>query len=245
MLLFAGLFGGVGLMPLGNEIQTEVTSVLSGTWTVRTGQVVPESDQVLLAGGAVKLSAAVLYADLANSTELASSFNGRVAAAVVKAFLAASTRLIRARGGQVRSFDGDRVMGIFVGDHKNTSAMKCALNINWAVTEVIRPKITTIFPQLSAGNWSFNHAVGIDTSEVLTVRAGIRNNNDLIWVGKAPNVAAKLSSLREEGYSSYVTARTYNPAHASVKKSSDDRWMWESRTWNQGPIYRSAWRWSP
>ena len=29
------------------------------------------------------------------------------------------TQLVKSNGGEVRSFDGDRVMGIFIGDGKN------------------------------------------------------------------------------------------------------------------------------
>ena len=74
----------------------------------------------------MKIAATMLYADLADSTALA-MWDRRVAARVCKAFLAFASRLIRASDGEVRSFDGDRVMGVFIGKTKNTSAVKCAL----------------------------------------------------------------------------------------------------------------------
>jgi hypothetical protein len=38
----------------------------------------------------------------------------------------------------------------------------------------------------------------------LNWRAGIRNNNDLVWIGRAPSLAAKLSDIREPRYSVYI-----------------------------------------
>ena len=37
-------------------------------------------------------------------------------------------------------------------------------------------------------------SVGVDTSELLVAKTGIRTVNDLVWVGRAANYAAKLSS---------------------------------------------------
>src|ERR1700674_4405221 len=113
-------------MSLLDDLKADVDGVLTTKWDVRDGEVVPESESVALAGGAVKLSAAMLYSDLADSTALA-MYDWRVAARVFKAFLVCSSRVILARDGRIRSFDGDRVMGVFIGNYKNTSAAKCAL----------------------------------------------------------------------------------------------------------------------
>jgi class 3 adenylate cyclase len=235
-------------MALIDDLINDVLSVLSNNWNIRDGQVVPFSDQVRLAGGAVRLEATMLYADLADSTELAMRFDRRVAAKVFKSFLTCSSRIIRARGGEIRSFDGDRVMGIFLGPLKNTSAAKCALNINYAFAEIIKPRLDAKYSQLQT-DYRLAHCVGIDTSEVLAVRGGVVNNNDLVWVGRAPNVAAKLSGLREHPYHSFITAAVYNKVQENVKFSSDGSYMWEQRTWDAvdgvSRVYRSSWWWKP
>ena len=64
-----------------------------------------------------------------NSTELAIN-NQNTAAEVVTAYLMGTTRIIRALGGDIRSFDGHRVMGIFFEGTKNTLAAEAALKIN-------------------------------------------------------------------------------------------------------------------
>ena len=68
------------------SLSNDVLAILSNNWNVRDGQVVPFSDQVTLAGGAVRLEATMLYADLADSTQLAMNYDRRVAAKVFKSF---------------------------------------------------------------------------------------------------------------------------------------------------------------
>jgi class 3 adenylate cyclase len=232
-------------MALKEDVEADISAALSFTWDVRDGQVVPTTESVKLAGGGVKLDAVMLYADLADSTKLA-MWDRRVAARVCKAFLAGSTRLIRARGGEVRSFDGDRVMGVFLGGSKNSNAVKCALQIAWMFRKVLKSKFEGAYDKLRTEDYTLAHCTGVDASEVLVVRSGIRDNNDLIWIGRAPNVAAKLSGMRSNCWS-YITKNVYDSL-SDEAKFSNGKSMWESRTWLNGPvadIYRSAWTWTP
>ena len=85
--------------------------------------------------------------------------------------------------------------------------------------------------------------MGVDTSELFVARTGIRGSNDLVWVGRAANYAAKLCSLSSD-YSARVTASVYNVLHQSVKYSNDGTLMWELDGWNninEVSIYRSNW----
>ena len=120
------------------ELADAVNAIIKEGWDLRDGQVVPETDDITLGNSGVKLDATVLYADLADSTELA-IFDREIAAEVYKAYLVGTTRLIKAAGGEIRSFDGDRVMGVFIGNFKNTSAAKAALRINYFFTQVLQP----------------------------------------------------------------------------------------------------------
>ncbi|MEU5905187.1 hypothetical protein ABZ780_12510, partial [Micromonospora sp. NPDC047467] len=94
------------------------------------------------------MDAVYLYADMANSTGLARDFDPKTAAKVVRAYLDATCRVIKSRGGEIRSFDGDRVMAIFMGGSKNSNAARCALNINWAVTKVVWLALEQRLPSL-------------------------------------------------------------------------------------------------
>jgi adenylate cyclase len=230
-------------MALIDDLENDVISVISNTWSIRNGQVVPYSQDVILAGGAVRLEAALLYADLSDSTGLSMQFDRRIAAKVIKCFLRCASRVIRARGGEIRSFDGDRVMGIFLGPQKESDAVLCALNINYTFCEIIKPRLETRYPVL-ATDYDLGHCVGVDSSEVLVVRGGVVNHNDLVWVGRAPNVAAKLSSLRESPYCSFITSTVYSRIDDSLKFSSDGIPAWERREWSEldgmRHVYRSS-----
>jgi class 3 adenylate cyclase len=234
-------------MALKEDLAADIDGVLSQAWDIRDGTTVPTTDKVALAGGGVNLKATMLYADLADSTALA-MWDRHVTARIYKAFLAASSRIIRARQGDIRSFDGDRVMGVFLGDHKNTNAAKSALQINWMFRNLIRPKFQAKYEALKKATFTLSHCTGIDVSDVLVVRSGIRNNNDLVWIGRAPNVAAKLSGIRETNYATYVSGNVYDVLANDAKVASDGRAMWEERKWTGGPverIFRSGWTWTP
>ena len=97
-----------------DKLGSDVRKILDTTWSVRSGQVVPKTEDVALENGAVKLDVAILYADLAHSTQLARK-NKSVAAKVVRAYLSTMTRLVNDSGGTVRSFDGDRDRPPFTG----------------------------------------------------------------------------------------------------------------------------------
>jgi hypothetical protein len=49
-------------------------------------------------------------------------------------------------------------------------------------------------------------------------RTGIRGSNDLVWVGRAANHAAKLSSLREDNFATWITADVYDKMNDSSKQ---------------------------
>ena len=237
-------------MGLLDDLELDVSNVLSTPWTRRQDEIVPQSDSVKLSGGAVELDAAFLYADLANSSRLARDLDRRVTSRILKSFLATTTRLIKARGGGVISFDGDRVLGVFVGKSKNTSAAKCALQINWVVRKLIREEFESKYQSVSKYSHHIAHGVGIDSGQVLVVRAGIRGSNDLISIGRAPSLAAKLSELREGNFHTFIASSVYSKLHDSSRIGGrDSQDMWEKRSLSfldeNLTVYRSSWLWKP
>ena len=234
-------------MALKADLQARVNNILGVTWNLRDGHVVPTTDSVNLSNGGVRLEAAYLYADLADSTTLARDFDRRTAARVVRSYLYVMSKLVLERGGAIRSFDGDRVMGIFVGDQKRTKAAKCCLEMKWAFANILQPSVKAKYPSLAAGCYALEHTAGVDVGSVLVVRAGVRDSNDLISIGEAPNVAAILSDLREPPYRSFITAAVYNDMAKSSKFSDTGKNMWEARSvtvkGKKVSVYRSSWGW--
>jgi adenylate cyclase len=235
-------------MALKADLQAKVNEILTVDWNIREGNVVPDTDDVALSNGAVRLEAAYLYADLADSTTLARDFDRRTAARVVRAYLHVMSKLVRTWGGEIRSFDGDRVMGIFIGDAKRSSAATCCLKMNWAFLNIVRPTVEARRPVLKKGGYTLEHCAGVDIGEVLVVRAGVRGSNDLISIGGAPNIAAVLSDLRNPPYRSYITKAVYDRLRVEAKNAKDGRTMWEAHSLtikNQArTIYRSKFHWS-
>lgn len=235
-------------MAIESTIRSQVRTVLRTRWDKRKGQVVPETDDVKLSGGAVELDAVYLYSDLAESTTLAHSWKQEAAGKVIRCFLDAASRVIRAEGGEIRSFDGDRVMAIFIGGSKCTTAARCALKINYAVKEIVHEELQDYYSDYP-GSFSIAHCTGVAMGTTLLVRGGVRNNNDLVSIGKAPNIAAKLSALRT-GHGSYITDDVYSLLNKSVKYGGeDDRPMWSKHTQaiagRSTTLYRSTWWWRP
>src|SRR5262249_30687703 len=102
--------------------------------------------------------------------------------------------------------------------------------------------------QYSNNIYKTKHVIGIDTSSLYVARTGVRGANDLVWVGRAANYAAKLAAL-PESRSTYVTADVYNSMSKEVKfsKKGTGEPMWTSLTWNtfdNRTIYGSNWWWS-
>jgi class 3 adenylate cyclase len=230
-------------MATEKEIRAEVAQIFKAQWQSRDGQVVPDSPDLQLGNDAVQLQGTVLYADLADSTNLVNGYKNHFAAEVYKAYLITAVRIIRNHSGEITAFDGDRVMAVFTGDSKNSSAAKSALKINWAVRNVINPAIKAQYPDTS---FEVQQAVGIDTSSLWVARTGIRGSNDLVWVGRAANYAAKLCGVRQDGYSSLITEDVFKKLSDDVKNGGNPRkLMWEKLMWAEMgiSIYGSKWTW--
>ena len=230
-----------------DKLSADVGLIRSGTWSERDGTVVPDTDDLGLDNDGVWLEATMLYSDLADSTELA-MLDQQTAAEVYKAFLLVCSRIIKQCNGEVRSFDGDRVMGVFIGKRKNSNSALAALKINWAFKNAIIPTFSS-YDIFKPGGFVLRHTTGVDTGRVLVARAGVRVDNDLVWVGRAPNAAAKLSSIRNPKYQTFITSDVFTQL-AEDAKIWNGKDMWTKLSWSEGPdgcneVYGSAWTWSP
>lgn len=229
-------------MTLGDELNTYVRGVLNEQWERRQGQKVPDTEDLPLRNVAVELDATVLYADLAASTKMTKGYKDWFAADVYKSYLYCAAKIIRARGGSVTAYDGDRVMGVFIGTSKNTDAAKCGLQINYAAQNIVMAKVQAKY----RNTYVLKQRVGVDTSKLFIARTGIRGSNDLVWVGNASNNAAKMAAL-DPRYPTYISAGVYKMLNESSKIGGDPkRNMWTNLgTADLGyQIYGSTWNWS-
>lgn len=234
-------------MSISEDLKKEVKYIFgyADNWDVRKGQKVPEPEDVGLGNIAVELDSTVLYADLAESTKLVKDYKWWFAAEIYKSYLLCACKIIRANDGVITSFDGDRVMAVYIGSGKNTNATRSALQINYCVEKILNPAIKERF---SSTDYILKQAVGIDASKIYAVRTGIRNNNDLVWIGPSANYAAKLCSFRKLEKGAWITSVIYNNISDTVKYGgSDNRLMWDSQKWDETGeiVYGSSWIWNP
>jgi len=231
-------------MGLKADLERNVDDIIKTQWNKRDGRVVPDTDDsISFIHDAVLLEATFLYADLADSTNLARR-DAFLAAEVFQAFLSCTSRVLLSEKGEIRSFDGDRVMAVFIGDDKNSRAARCALKINWVFSNIVKPKVMNAYGT-KLKDFDLNYATGLDTGSVWAVRGGVRNNSDLVWVGRAPNLAAKLSALRDGIYRTWITGSVYDRLRNESKYSKGVD-MWEKRSWtaqDKMRIFRSSYWW--
>lgn len=229
-------------MKSSQEILKEVKEIFSTKWETREGQKVPEAEDVQLGNNAVTLEGAVLYADIADSTALVNNYKSHFAAEIYKAYLLASCHIIRNNTGEITAFDGDRVMAVFLGNYKNSLAAKAALQINYIVNEVN----IALKQQYPSTSYALRQSIGIDTSPLYIARTGIRNSNDLVWVGRSANYAAKLSGLSDTSHPIYITEPVFDKLSDETKNGGNPRQcMWQKAMWEEKGIavYRSNWWW--
>ncbi len=230
-------------MALKDDLEQRVREIFKQQWTTRDGNVVPSDDSIKLSNDADKLKATVLYADLADSTVLVDGYKDWFAAEIYKTFLHCAAKVIAAEGGTITAYDGDRIMAVFLGDMKNTTAARAALKINWTAKNLVQALKDQQFPK---DTFKLNHVCGIDTSDLFVAKTGIRGSNDLVWVGRAANYAAKLAAL-DHNKPTWITKAVYDALETKSKISSDGKDMWVKHTWNamnKMEIYASTYWWS-
>jgi class 3 adenylate cyclase len=207
-------------MTLKDDIAGLINTVIGESWDIRDGRTIPDVESVALRGGAVRIKACILFTDLVASSQLTENFQKRTAAKIYKAFLAVATRIATNNGGTITAFDGDRMMAAFVGDKMCEKATKTAMQLTWAMNELVRPALRRHFESLQAVGFDISHCSGLDVGELFVVKAGNRSANDLVWVGKATNLAARLSEVRIDE-KTLISIAVYNELPDWLKKKGD------------------------
>lgn len=229
-------------MPLKLDIETKLSSFFKEKFDVKETAIVPSTDYSKLTFGNTGLISELcfLFVDIRESSKLHEKYGFANAARIYESFHEINVRLINTNNGKVRAFDGDRIMAVFSGDHKCTNAVKTAMQINWAIRNILN---THLDKPLKCG-------LGVDYGKTLITKVGKgrdENNQDLIWVGQACNYA---SHYCQEGNDSVIiSTQTYNKMNESVKISSSNKNMWIERiitlkSGKQIKCYESNWGWT-
>ena len=215
-------------MALRDNLRSEVRQIIQNGWSTQDRRGVPRLNDLELGNDAVTLEGTVLYADLDDSTRLVDTEDAEFAAHVYKSYLTCAARLIRSENGTITAYDGDRIMAVYTGGRKEDRATRTALKINFAVREIVNPTIRDVYP---TSRYSVRQVVGVDTSDLFVARTGIRGFNELVWVGRAANHAAKLSA--RSGAPSQITAEVYGRLSENVIYDQNGQRMWARITANE------------
>lgn len=227
-------------MALLEELKSVVATIFRDAWEVTSGRVVPVPSSVGLGNKAIEFdTATVLYADLDGSTSMVDKRKWQFSAEIYKTYLHCAAKIIKAQDGVITAYDGDRIMAIFIGDRKCSRAATAGLQLNNVVRHVVNPAIKAQYNT----DFVLQHVVGIDMSCIRATRTGVRGDNDLVWVGRAANYAAKLTSLPSAEWQVWITGDVYNALASDVKQYNGQD-VWSARLWtkmNNFPIYGSSW----
>jgi class 3 adenylate cyclase len=233
-------------MSFATDLEAEVKRIFRQQWEKSNATVVPEASDIALEKNEAKIidDGTVLYADLSGSTNMVQNYSPQFAAEVYRAYLYSAAQIIRNEEGVVTAYDGDRVMAVFMGGTPNTNAATAALKINHAVKNIINPAISTQYGANIV--YTVKQVVGVDRSSLWVARTGVRGGNDLVWVGRAANFAAKLTDISNDD-ASFITGDVYDRLADSAKyKTGTTTPMWRERKWpqmNNMRIYSSHWTW--
>jgi class 3 adenylate cyclase len=208
-------------MALLEELNGKIDAYVKQPYEIEETTIVPDTDTAKLTFGNKGLTCeyAFLFMDIRKSSQLHEQYGFTKAAKIYQSFHDINVRVIEENSGSVRAFDGDRVMGVFVGPSKNSNAVKAAMQIQWAIRNILNPKLET---KITCGG-------GIDYGKILVTKIGKgrnKNNNDLVWIGKADNYASHLAN--EAKNTLIISTNSYNIL-AADRKVSNGKNMWQSK----------------
>lgn len=228
-------------MALLDDIKNKISSYATEKYDIEETTIVPTTDYSKLTFGNKGLTSdfAFLFVDIRQSSQLHDQYGFKTAAKIYQSFHEINVRVITANQGSVRAFDGDRAMGVFAGERKRSNAVKAAMQIQWAIRNILNPTLQT---NIICG-------AGVDNGKTLVTKVGKgRNteNQDLVWIGKACNYASHLSNEAEN--TTIISADTFTNMCKENKTSSDGKEMWTQKVLtlingNKIICYESSWVW--
>lgn len=187
-------------MSLLDDLNAKVTEYTSGNYTTVKKTSVPNPESIPLGNHAAQLEAVTLFIDVRQSSDITNAFRRQTAAKMMKAYFSGAVKIINAQNGYVRSFNGDGMLAIFMGDARADNAVRAAMKLRWFVNNILEVKFRKYFANNTTalgGALNFSIGCGIDEGTIYAVRVGIKGTNDVAWVGRCTNTSAKLSAVTD------------------------------------------------
>jgi class 3 adenylate cyclase len=230
-------------MTIKEDLTRHVQTLAKTRWgDIPRARVIPSPDDLTYGNTGEHLDVTILYADIAGSTTLVDTVDEQLAAEYYSTFLYCASKLVTRHGGSIQAYDGDRVMAVYVGDSQADDAVSTALELHYAVVEIINPAFLKIYDQFHK---KLTFTVGIDSGTCLAIKVGTRSVGEIAWIGAAANYAAKLNSFNglDHEYPIRVTAETFNKL-STKSLYSNETIMWQGSYTNVGQRnhYRSKYK---
>lgn len=214
-------------MAIKNDLTEKIGEFAREQWgVIPNAYVLPTVNDLTFGNDGERLDVTVLYADISGSTAMVDELTDTRAAEYYKAFLHCASQLIKRNNGEIQAYDGDRVMALYVGNDQADDAVRTALELNYAVTEIINPTFMRVY---NSNHRKLEFTVGIDTEKVLAIKVGVRAVGELAWIGGAANYAAKLNSFEglDHDFPIRVTSLTYAKLTNKLLVGSDGSNIWD------------------
>lgn len=229
-------------MGLKSEIESKVKEYLAnGAYDIKDIEYVPTKDDKNITFGnkAVRFRGCVLYIDMRDSTTVIDDHHNYTAAKIHKAFLHIATKLINANGGEIRSFNGDSILAFFCGNTKSNiqKTVQCAMQIKYMLSEVCKSSFEKYH--------SLDYDIGIDYGDITVVKGGVafnNNNNDLLWISKAVNFAAKMGDSANAPYNIKISKVVYDNLSDDLIYHIGDSLIYgnqiKTNMWQSNPFFK-------
>ena len=194
------------------------SNFLRGDYEITSSTTIPSTNDLGFGRRGKAVNAAVLYADMRHSSAMVERHSGQAAARIYQSYQFAMADIARANGADIRSYDGDRIMALFPrvdgSDNKGcVNAVTAGKQMAWFFHNELKNRLRGYAIPLDCG-------IGIAFGQILAVRVGVRSgsdNSDVVWVGRAANIAAKLSDRGHNPNYIYVDQEIHNRASSGTK----------------------------
>lgn len=162
-------------------------------------------------GDGDEIDSAILLADLRNSSRLEQTLGRKAYLDLLNAFFEECENIIGKLGGEILKFIGDAVLAIFpAGD----DAGEACRNAAKAASAIARRMGQPLFEN---GTGEADCAIGVAFGEVTYGNVGSKGRLDFTVIGKAANIAARLSDhSKNSGHGIVATREIANQSAESV-----------------------------
>ena len=135
-----------------------------------------------------------VYIDLASSTKINIEENQKLAAHIFNSYIKAVVKIFKEYQCKYIDIQGDGGFALFDGDNKVTKAVVSAVTIKTLLSRDTNYLSNFVSDKLKNTNLSLR--VGIHQGSILAKKAGIRGENEIVWLGDVVSVASKICNLK-------------------------------------------------